>query len=599
MTDPLSARIADLAGQLHTLTNDYVSTEDASSRLDLQSLLGLQKLYLLLGLELGTVPLATVDIDKVVELLEIISPPNTPGNDAVVTLISYYLLLFVYSRLCRGYISRTIESLNQLTYWDGLHYSSSAKILYFVQTSPVKLLTTWRNYKPAMNTDGEEPQSFVEEDNSVYHLFEQARQLVLNVANSVVAAANKVSPSMMLHKEMGPRKLAAAVYHIPYSVAKKDVRMNRRAIRSRMDGYARTIGELLSTVPQENPQSIDDISVETLVVAAESILSVNSRDTNQKAKGGIPGRINSLLCQLKQFESHKETSSTAPPGFYTRWWPGILLALNFGPSTLIKAYRNWREIVEWFRLNFVETVVGFWGNWVVKPIGDMLSVLRHDDGSDLSITTKESLQLDLDLLERMVVDYVVDYEHKDGAQVQLEIHNAISNGNLTMLMLSYEQDLRTPFRAAIKGSLVRALLIQIQKTKVDGAVAISGIDKLLKSQQLVFGVVSISPLLVILYQAWQAVRRMRSRPVKLHGKQVNVLCLKLMNSVEKWLLTDNDLQLVKGHIFLEAVRLLLWTPNVIPRELQEEWRRDIHELALGGGRETMDRVWRMYGPYLR
>ena len=39
----------------------------------------------------------------------------------------------------------------------------------------------------------------------------------------------------------------------------------------------------------------------------------------------------------------------------------------------------------------------------------------------------------------------------------------------------------------IRGNLVRALLIQVQKTKVDVELAVSGIDALLKSQELVFG----------------------------------------------------------------------------------------------------------------
>lgn len=592
MSDPLSARIADLFNQVHTLTNEFVSADVESSQLDATSRSVLQKLYSVLGIELGNVALANIDVGKVLDISNIVASEES-HNDIVTSLVNYYLLLLVYSHLSRTFIARTIESLNQLSYWDGLHYSTSGKMLYFLQTSPARLMTTWSTYDPQRLRVDTQAHFSVEEDNSIYHAYEEMRDFVLRAVESVKAAIHKVSPSMILEKQLGPMNMISAVYHIPYSVASKDVRRNRRDIRHRMDSYARTIGELLNTIPQENPQSISDINIEKLLGTAESILDITERD------GSGAKRINTVLRQLGEFEKECHTKSTAPPGFYTRWWPGLALAINFGPAAAFKAYHNWRDILQWFRLNFVETVVGFWNNWVIKPISNMMSVLRHDDGSDLSITTKESLQSDLDLLERMVVDYVVDYEKKDGAQVQQEIHQAITNGNLTMLMLRYEQDLRSPFKAVLKGSLVRALLIQIQKTKVDGAVAISGIDKLLKSQQLVFGVVSISPSLVILYQGYQALRRMRSRPVRLHGKQVNILCLKLLNSIEKWLRSTKDSELISGHVFLEVIRLLLWTDNVIPRQLQEEWRRDLHELALGGGRDTMDRVWRMYEPYFR
>jgi nuclear-control-of-ATPase protein 2 len=56
---------------------------------------------------------------------------------------------------------------------------------------------------------------------------------------------------------------------------------------------------------------------------------------------------------------------------------------------------------------------------------------------------------------------------------------------------AYEKDLRTPFIGTIRGELIRALLIQIQKTKVDVEVAMGGIDALLKSQELVFGYVLV------------------------------------------------------------------------------------------------------------
>jgi len=42
-------------------------------------------------------------------------------------------------------------------------------------------------------------------------------------------------------------------------------------------------------------------------------------------------------------------------------------------------------------------------------------------------------------------------------------------------------------------------LIQIQKSKVDLELAMSGIDRLLKSQELLFGAVGIAPAFLILW----------------------------------------------------------------------------------------------------
>jgi len=70
---------------------------------------------------------------------------------------------------------------------------------------------------------------------------------------------------------------------------------------------------------------------------------------------------------------------------------------------------------------------------------------------------------------------------------------------LTSVLRVYERDLRHPFVGTMRGDLVRALLIQIQKTKVDVEIAIGGIDALLKSQELVFGFVGLTPGILVSY----------------------------------------------------------------------------------------------------
>ena len=103
--------------------------------------------------------------------------------------------------------------------------------------------------------------------------------------------------------------------------------------------------------------------------------------------------------------------------------------------------------------------------------------------------SKKSLEGDRDSLERMVVDFAMD-DKTIGSLSEAditEIRAKVQEGDLTVVLKAYERDLRRPFMGTVKGDLVRALLIQIQKTKVDVEVAMGGIDALLKSQELVFG----------------------------------------------------------------------------------------------------------------
>jgi len=59
-------------------------------------------------------------------------------------------------------------------------------------------------------------------------------------------------------------------------------------------------------------------------------------------------------------------------------------------------------------------------------------------------------------------------------------------------------EIQSPIRSAVGGSLIRTLLIQVQKVKVDVALAMDGIEKMLKSQQLTFGFVGVAPSMLIL-----------------------------------------------------------------------------------------------------
>ena len=143
-------------------------------------------------------------------------------------------------------------------------------------------------------------------------------------------------------------------------------------------------------------------------------------------------------------------------------------------------------------MEFGSTVIDFWSNWVVDPIQRLIGTIRHDRASDIALMSKNSLEADRASLERMVVDFVQDRPvstHESAPLDAQTITASVKEGDLTPVLKAYERDLRSPFVGTVRGDLIRALLIQIQKTKVDVEVAISGIDSLLRSQELVFGYV--------------------------------------------------------------------------------------------------------------
>lgn len=190
--------------------------------------------------------------------------------------------------------------------------------------------------------------------------------------------------------------------------------------------------------------------------------------------------------------------SNGRPSRLVRYWlPAAVLLVS--SSTILRILVNRQEdIVHWIR-DLGATARDFWFNWVIDPVRKIVGTIRHDANSEIAIMSRDSLQADRDSLERMVVEFAMDNPEIAVGELAItelqigEIRSKVKEGDVTPVLKAYEKDLRRPIVGAIKGDLVRSLLIQVQKTKVDLEVAISGIDALLKSQELVFGFVGLTP----------------------------------------------------------------------------------------------------------
>lgn len=186
-------------------------------------------------------------------------------------------------------------------------------------------------------------------------------------------------------------------------------------------------------------------------------------------------------------------SDQGRPSTIVRCWIPCSIALLSGSLSLNILLQHRIELFRWI-MNIGSTIIDFGSNWVIEPIHKLIGTIRHDDKSEIAIMSKNSLMADRASLERMVVDFVRDRpdlsRDNPSADDSTAIVNAVKEGDLTPVLKAYERDLRAPFLGTVRGDLVRALLIQIQKTKVDVEIAISGINALLKSQELVFGYAS-------------------------------------------------------------------------------------------------------------
>ena len=158
--------------------------------------------------------------------------------------------------------------------------------------------------------------------------------------------------------------------------------------------------------------------------------------------------------------------------------------------------------------------------------------------------SKRSLEGDRESLERMVVEFAIDNpHHANGSSSPLTdaeistIKTQVREGDLTPVLKAYEKDLASPFMGTVRGNLIRALLIQIQKTKVDVEVAMGGIDALLKSQELVFGFVGLTPGILVTYFVARSLRSSLNEKRGSNAALKQGKMLRLLRNIDR-ILTD-------------------------------------------------------------
>lgn len=429
----------------------------------------------------------------------------------------------VYGQFLNTILDQTIPLSDDVEYWDSILSSYRYTTLYSLQTSPLRLWDFGRDvYKEA--SERRTVQGIAEGAEAGWQQFYSLVKEVVRERNLADVRRKVVSPLSRVRSEC--RK-------------KRDGLRRIRLINANALGVL--LGEGLSNQSQQDkgwPSSTspsaeseeledtrdkwrttvvksialmdavvqcytdEDVTADTFDALVESATGDDrfyklTSPSGVGASGLKPPEVAERLETLLStgFPSYQATYAQqveehGRPSWLVRYWlPTTALVLSSGTALRILVNRK-AQIATWIR-EFGATVRDFWMNWVVEPTRKVIGTIRHDEGSEVSIMSKRSLEGDRDSLERMVVDFATQNaeggsRNLNEAQIE-EIRLKVKEGDLTPVLKAYEKDMQSPFMGVVRGNLVRALLIQIQKTKVDVEVAMGGVDSILKSQELLFG----------------------------------------------------------------------------------------------------------------
>ncbi|KAK8847520.1 hypothetical protein IAR55_005378 [Kwoniella newhampshirensis] len=413
----------------------------------------------------------------------------------------------------------------------------------------------------------------------------------------------------------------------PYVLTRREMLASRKELTHARDEAARRVGLLATQGPQWGSEerkdggvsisAVEDISGETsrLYSALCQALDVppprspppstskRSRSSNI-AVAPITASPASLLVLLRthlpqaRAKIDKTLTTHRRPSALTRLWFPLL----FLPPTLYVVVSAITRNKEWMKeqvRNAKETVRGFFVQWVWEPLEGIGKTLRGGgEGLGVAPTTVKSDQASL---ERMVLDLGKDYYHLSGPALDA-LGEKVRNGDMEEVLRVYEKEMQSPVKNALMGSLVRTLLIQVQKTKTDLSLSLLSLDHLLRSQQLTFAFVGVAPSVLVLYglQGWlQGVWKGEKRGKGRRREYFNGL-----RSIERLLITapkgkeemsDRD----RGLLIVSVSGMRTWAAGLggSSRDSFLDDLRMVEDpgLTRGDKLRVVERIWRCWG----
>lgn len=552
-----------------------------------------------------------------------------------------------YGLILNTLLEQIIPLNDDIWYWDEVLGSYTYTGLYAIQTSPIKFFNwtkdIYRDTKTRFERVREAPGDELSARRIGTSLTAQWKQFYGLVQESIrdrsmadiqrrVQSPMALSRTEARRKQVGLKRLremsASGLGVLMDEGLSFDVDDDEKSERKMSGGdihewkgvVERSVA-LMDTVLQNVTALETGVSdfEDTCFASVEQDPEISSQEAGvtQAKPAKLSKRLESILrVQIPNHSAaakHLRSEYGRPSRLVRYWLPATALLLS--STTILRIAVNRKaELLQWVA-DFGSTVRDFWLNWVVDPTKKIIGTIRHDKDSEVAIMSKESLKGDRDSLERMVVDFAIDKPDAATGNSSLteaqisEIRAKVKEGDLTPVLRAYEKDLRRPFVGTVKGDLVRTLLIQVQKTKVDVEVALSGIDALLKSQELVFGFVGLTPGVLVCFASFRYLgavfgNRRGSKTGHKAGQTVRVLrnidrILTLSTPSSSGMLSYKD----HGLLLCEVHILRSRASRLFPGEIEREFLEDVDELGnisigIERQRKVIDRIRWAYAKWL-
>ncbi|KAI0031065.1 ATP synthase regulation protein NCA2-domain-containing protein [Vararia minispora EC-137] len=439
------------------------------------------------------------------------------------------LVAAIYAQTLEIFLNEASEVEAEAEWWADIERSRMRAGYYLLQTLPCRLLALALDVRHALSSQQQHFELSMlsvsslsqiltrggHSDSSVIasifpHLRTHPYVAPFSLVNVKLSALSPRSTQHVLDRlksiVVGLMSFIPTLLSLPTDLVRQECALKRRALEHIRDERAEVLGTLtsrrdyLAGVLREG--EIKGSRLHAFVEGVNQLVVGEgyARSSTDIAPSQLLGTTLhvTLPLHISQHRRRLEQNSLMRPHRIVLLWPRIVLLPPFVLLGLRQIFVS-RETLKSFACDSVDTVKKFCQGWLVDPLKDIIKTVRAGEERSV-IVQKESIDADLKSLERMAIALARDKLRYSDTQLAT-FSDRIHKGDLTPILEIYEEDIKSPVKSAVSGTLLRNLFIQIQKAKVDIDQALTGIDKLLKSQELTFAFVGVAPALAIVYVA--------------------------------------------------------------------------------------------------
>ncbi|KAG5238135.1 protein DGS [Salix suchowensis] len=223
----------------------------------------------------------------------------------------------------------------------------------------------------------------------------------------------------------------------------------------------------------------------------------------------ISDAINVIYKNLEKLDSYISVmvSKHQKPSKLSQYWirhTCCVVGLSFCSLWLLRHSRlmGSPDIDNWIR-EAKDSTISFFNDHVEQPLlsirDELFDTFRKRHKGVMEV---EEVQLTANSLHRMLLDF------SEQTKAQKFPEHASDQEMLEIVMDRYEKELMHPIQNLLKGELAHALLIQVQKLKLDIETAMLELDQILKANEINFAILAALPafflslMLLMLLRAW-------------------------------------------------------------------------------------------------